>query len=113
MFEGQDQEIDAFRNDDYWKDRFGDQPRTDLRFAWTKFYSEFADKLLVHRDDRRSLVAAIREVSSGLGRPIPLQDHFPDGTSGPLEDICPFTTIGLFNPGNNRRKPQEDSGRVG
>ena len=107
MFEGQDQEIDAFRNDDYWKDRFGDQPRTDFRFAWTKFYSEFADRILVHRDDRRSLVAAIREVSSGLGRPIPLQDHFPDGTSGPLEDICPFTTIGLFNRGitdENRRR---------
>ena len=107
VFEGQDQEIDAFRNDDYWKDRFGDQPRTDLRFVWTKFYSEFADRLLVHRDDRRSLVAAIREVSSGLGRPIPLVDHFPDGTSGPLEDICPFTTIGLFNRGitdENRRR---------
>ena len=107
VFEGRDQQIDAFRNDDYWKDRFGDQPQTDLRFAWTKFYSEFADRLLIHRDDRRSLVAAIREVSSGLGRPIPLLDHFPDGTSGPLEDICPFTTIGLFNRGitdENRRR---------
>ena len=107
VFEGKDQEIDAFRNDDYWKDRFGDQPQTDLRFAWTKFYSGFADRLSEHRDDRRSLVAAIREVSSNLDRPIPLQDHFPDGTAGPLEDICPFTTFGLFNRGitdENRRK---------
>ena len=107
VFEGKGQEIDAFRNDDYWKDRFGDQPQSNLGFAWTKFYSEFADRLLVHRDDRRSLVAAIREVSSGLGRPIPLQDKFPDGTSGPLEDICPFTTLGLFNRGitdENRRR---------
>ena len=107
VFEGKEQELDAFRNDDYWKDRFGDQPQPDLRFAWTKFYSEFADRLLLHRDDRRSLVAAIREVSTGLCRPIPLQDHFPDGTSGPLEDICPFTTFGLFNRGmtdENRRR---------
>ena len=107
VFEGEDQDVDVFRNADYWKDRFGDQPEPDPRFAWTRFYSEFADKLLIHRDDRRSLVAAIREVSSGLGRPIPLQDHFPDGTSGPLEDICPFTTFGLFNRGltdENRRR---------
>ena len=97
VFEGKDQEIDAFRNDDYWKDRYGDHPEPDLRFAWTRFYSEFADRLLVHRDDRRPLVAAVREVSSGLGRPLPLQDRFPDGRSGPLEDICPFTTFGLFN----------------
>ena len=106
VFEGKEQDIDAFRNADYWKDRFGDQTEPNPRFAWTKFYSEFADRLLVHRDDRWPLVAAIREVSSGLGRPIPLQDQFPDGTSGPLEDICPFTTFGLFNRGltdENRR----------
>ena len=97
VFEGKDQEIDAFRNDDYWKDRYGDQPEPDLRFAWTRFYSEFADRLLVHRVDRQPLVAAVRELSSSLGRPLPLQDRFPDGRSGPLEDICPFTTFGLFN----------------
>ena len=36
----------------------------------------------------------------------PLEDHFPDGTSGILRDICPFTTMGLFNRGltdQNRR----------
>ena len=32
-FEGKDREIDAVRNDDYWKDRFGDPPQTDPRFA--------------------------------------------------------------------------------
>lgn len=106
-FDGDDQDIDAFRNDDYWKDRFGDQPQPDPRFAWTDFYSEFADRLLSYRNDRRQLVAAIHEVSGGLPRPIPLQDRFPDGSSGPLEDICPFTTFGLFNRGltdENRRR---------
>ena len=106
-FEGKEQDIDAFRNDDYWRDRFGDQPEPDPRFRWTDFYSEFADKLLACRSDRRPLVAAIHEVSSSLPRPIPLQDHLPDGSSGPLEDICPFTTFGLFNRGitdENRRR---------
>ena len=53
------------------------------------------------------MVSAIHEVSSSLPRPIPLQDQFPDGSSGPLEDICPFTTFGLFNRGltdENRRR---------
>ena len=107
VFEGKGQDIDTFRNADYWRERFGDQPQPDLRFAWTRFYSEFADRLLLHQHDRQPLVAAIQEVSSGLYRPIPLQDHFPDGTSGPLEDICPFTTFGLFNRGitdENRRR---------
>ena len=107
VFEGEEQDIDAFRNDDYWKDRFGDQQESDPRFAWTDFYSEFADRLLAYRNDRRPLVAAIQEISSTLPRPIPLQDHFPDGTSGPMEDICPFTTFGLFNRGitdENRRR---------
>ena len=106
-FEGNDQDTDAFRNDNYWKDRFGDQSEPDPRFAWTDFYSEFADKLLAYRSDRRPLVAAIHEVSSSLPRPIPLQDQFPGGSAGLLEDICPFTTFGLFNRGlteENRRR---------
>jgi 5-methylcytosine-specific restriction protein B len=32
----------------------------------------------------------------GLGY---LQDKFPDGSSGPLQDICPFTVMGTFNRG--------------
>ncbi len=107
VFEDEEQDIDAFRNDDHWKDRFGDQQESDSRFAWTDFYSEFADRLLAFRNDRRPLIAAIHEISGTLPRPIPLQDHFPDGTSGPLEDICPFTTFGLFNRGitdENRRR---------
>ena len=106
-FDGYDQDIDSFRNDNYWKDRFGDQPQPDPRFVWTDFYSEFADRLLAFRDDRKQLVAAIHVVSGGLPRPIPLQDRFPDGSTGPLEDICPFTTFGLFNRGltdENRRR---------
>ena len=107
VFEGKEQDIDTFRNDGYWKDRFGDQPKSDQRFSWTAFYSEFADRLLACRNDRRPLVNAIKAVSRTLPRPIPLQDNFPDGASGPIEDICPFTTFGLFNRGltdENRRR---------
>ena len=32
----------------------------------------------------------------GLGY---LQDKFPDGSGGPLQDICPFTVMGTFNRG--------------
>ncbi len=106
-FEGEEQDIDTFRNDEYWKDRFGDQPESDPRFAWTDFYSEFADRLLAYRNDRGPLIAAIHHISGNLPRPIPLQDQFPDGSPGPLEDICPFTTFGLFNRGitdENRRR---------
>ena len=74
VFEGEEQDVDLFRNADYWKERFGDQPETDPRFAWTGCYSEFADKLLAYRNDRRPLVNAIKEVSNTLSRPIPLQD---------------------------------------
>ena len=106
-FSGSPQDIDKFRNDPYWKERFGDDPLPDGRFGWTKFYAEFADKLLPYRNERDKLMVAIEDVFDGLGRSTaPLEDHFPDGTSGILRDICPFTTMGLFNRGltdQNRR----------
>lgn len=34
-------------------------------------------------------------------------DRFSDGTTGPLKDICPFTTIGLFNRGITESKRKE------
>ena len=96
-FDDEPQDIDRFRNRPYWRDRFGDQPRVTDRFGWSTFYAAFADRLLVHHEDRRPLLAAVHEVSDGLDRPLPLRDRFADGSSGPLRDICPFTTFGLFN----------------
>ena len=104
-FEGQDQDIDMFRNLPYWQDRFGDNPKSEDRFPWTSFYSGFADKLLAFRHDRPALLAAIERLPSELPRS--LEDRFADGTSELLRDICPFTTIGTFNRGltyDNRRK---------
>ena len=94
-FEGQDQDIDKFRNRPYWQDRFGDNPTTEERFPWIPFYSGFADKLLDFQNDRPALLAAIEELPDELPRS--LVDRFADGTSGLLQDICPFTTIGIFN----------------
>jgi 5-methylcytosine-specific restriction protein B len=99
-FDGASQDIERFCNAPFWAERFGTQPATQRRFAWTKFYEAVADKLLAYRNDRAPLVAALREISSrrdGLG--YLADDHYTDGTSGFVRDICPFTTLGLFNRG--------------
>ncbi len=86
-------------------DKFGDDPKAEDRFPWTSFYSGLADKLLAFRHDRSALLAAIYELPSERVRY--LTDRFADGTSGRLRDICPFTTMGIFNRGmtaDNRRK---------
>ena len=99
-FEGQDQDIDKFRNLPYWRAKFGDILNEEDHFSWTSFYSGFADRLLAFRHDRQALVAAIDELPRELPRS--LEDRFADGTSGLLRDICPFTTMGIFNRGLTR-----------
>ena len=70
----------------------------DRRFAWTDFYSEVANKLLQYKDDRGPLVKAIAEIAERRSDlPFAITDRFPDGSTDPLQDICPFTTMGLFN----------------
>ena len=66
-------------------------------FPWIEFYSEFADKLATHSNDRRSLVKKIHETYKVMQ--LKMTDEFSDGTRIPLDDICPFTTISLFNRG--------------
>ena len=71
---------------------------TDRRFAWTEFYAEVADKLLQYRYDRTPLVEAIADIARRRPElPFAINDQFQDGSVGPLRDICPFTTMGLFN----------------
>lgn len=72
----------------------------DQRFAWTDFYSEVADKLLQYRYDRGPLAAAIADVAHRRSElPFAITDQFEDGSTGPLQDICPFTAMGVFNRG--------------
>jgi len=92
-FNGKPQDIERFRNAPYWKDRFG------TLFQWTDFYEAIAEKLLAYASNRVPLIQGIHQIAQrvqGLGY---LQDKFPDGSSGPLQDICPFTVMGTFNRG--------------
>ena len=100
-FNNKKQDITRFRNAPYWRGRFGDEAKAEKRFLWAEFYQAVATALLSHKDDRSSLINAIHKIVSSL------QDQFSDGTEGPLRDICPFTTMGIFNRGltdENRRK---------
>ena len=88
---------------------------SDPRFGWTEFYMEFADRLLDHKDDRSRLVAKVHEVCSNVGYRYLNNDRFRDGSTGPLQDICPFTTMGTFNRGitdTNRSKIAAELGKL-
>lgn len=95
-FDGQPQDIDRFRNEPFWRERFGDI-EGDPRFSWTRFYSAVAAKLLDYRADRRPLINGIHAIAKDTAGLSYLQDRYPDGGTGPLRDICPFTAMGTFN----------------
>ena len=64
------------------------------QFLWTAFYEAVAEKLLDYHSDRKPLIEGILEFTS----PVPeFKDEYSDGTTGPLQDICPFTAMGTFN----------------
>lgn len=98
-FNDKSQDLNRFRNAPYWRERFGDVAVDKQRFNWTRFYEAVADKLLAFRENRPTLVAGIHDIAGRVDGLSNLQDQFADGTSGPLKDICPFTTIGIFNRG--------------
>ena len=108
-FEGKPQNIDSFRNHPYWKERFGDDIGAH-RFQWTEFYQAIAEALLPYNSDRGSLIKGIHDVASRNDLTY-LNDRLADGTTQPLDDICPFTAMGVFNRWNsieNRRKIARD-----
>jgi 5-methylcytosine-specific restriction protein B len=99
-FDEKPQDIDRFCNAPYWLERFGTGAADKHRFIWTKFYEAIANALLLYRSNRPALVEGIQEISrsvDGLG--YLAEDRYPDGTTGFIRDICPFTTIGMFNRG--------------
>lgn len=98
-FQDADQDYDRFRNAPYWRERFGDEPEAKRRFLWTKFYEAIADGLLQHKDDRSKLISAIHDIASKVDGLSHLQDQFDDEKTAPLQDICPFTAMGIFNRG--------------
>lgn len=107
-FDKKPQDIERFCNAPYWRERFGTKPAgTPDRFAWTSFYEAVAAALLKYRSDRGPLVAFLEDMS----RRLPVMgylgsDQYADGQRGFVRDICPFTTMGMFNRGvttDNRR----------
>lgn len=96
-FESKPQDLDRFRNEPFWQERYGTTSTGKQRFQWTDFYEAVVEKLLTYADDRTPLIEGIHEIASRVPGLTYLQDRFPDGTSGPLRDICPFTTMGTFN----------------
>ncbi|TON64136.1 AAA family ATPase, partial [Vibrio parahaemolyticus] len=90
-FHGIQQDYGKFANAPYWKERFGDTPKNDIRFKWATFYESFADKLLTYKSNRQALTAFIIELAKEY------QLSYIIGKD--LDDICPFTVMGIFNRG--------------
>ncbi|MFP5413811.1 MAG: McrB family protein [Gammaproteobacteria bacterium] len=97
VFDGKPQDVDRFRNEPFWRERYGTTSPEKQRFEWTDFYEAVAEKLLTYADNRAPLIAAIHEIGKHFPKFQILQDKFPDGSTGPLKDICPFTAMGIFN----------------
>jgi len=112
-FEGKPQDYDQFRNAPHWRERYGDAPAEKRRFQWTRFYEAVADGMLKHMDDRSRLIEAIHGIAEHVDGLSHLQDQFADGTAGPMRDICPFTTIGIFNRGITDENRQAIAGELG
>ena len=62
------------------------------QFDWTRFYHEFAQKLVVYKNNRQELVGKVKDIYklSGISMPTLEKDNN-------LVDIDPFTVFGLFN----------------
>jgi len=90
VFKGEAQDFSHYLNHPFWRDRYLD------KFGWTQFFEDFSTSLLNYRDDRPALLRKLTTVSPGTPK-FGLVDRFADGTDGVLQDICPFTTIGIFN----------------
>ncbi|MDO5537073.1 MAG: hypothetical protein Q4F72_06060, partial [Desulfovibrionaceae bacterium] len=87
------QDINWFRNRDYWSWRYGDDPR----FAWSGFYTQFADRLLTFRDRRDELGTMLRELASGPESFPALQALVQRVPGDLLSDVSPFSVMALFN----------------
>lgn len=65
-----------------------------MKFEWIDFYSEFATKLLLFKNDRKALIERINDVYTAINMQVPKLE-----SGGDIFDIDPFTIFGLFNKG--------------
>lgn len=63
-------------------------------FAWTAFYTEFADRLLLYKEKRPELLILFKGAFASLRMKYPFMDN-----GEPVDDICPLTVFGCFNKG--------------
>ena len=110
-FRNRPQDIDRFLDDPYWRERYGANPE-DQRFRWTRLYQAIADKLLDYRSDRGSLIEGMHDIAARVGPMSVLRDRFTDGSTRPLADICPFTTMATFNRGMTDANRQAVAGEI-
>lgn len=82
--------------------------RTTESFAWTTFYTEFADKLFHYKDKRTELLVILESVYKDLGMKYPFTDK-----GVPEADICPFTVFGCFNKGTTDQNRKAIMGGIG
>lgn len=64
----------------------------DNKYRWVDFYTEFAQKLLAYKLDRRALIEKVKLIYSITGLNMPTLEK-----DNRLVDIDPFTVFGLFN----------------
>ena len=63
------------------------------QFSWISYYKEFANKLLKYRNNRKELLDYIyNNLDANIS-------YLHEEDKRKLEDICPFTTMGIFNRG--------------
>lgn len=62
--------------------------------TWVQFYSEFADRLLIFKNDRKTLIAKLKSVYHSLGLKFPTME-----ANGMPNDMDPFSVFGMFNKG--------------
>ena len=99
-FNNKPQDLERFRNYPFWRDRFATDPAELMRFRWARFYQAIVDGLLEYRDNRAPLIGFLQALASRVeGLSFLEGDQFADGRKGFIEDIDPFTLIGLFNRG--------------
>lgn len=63
-------------------------------FTWIPFYTEFADKLLEYKNNRKTLVDKLVDVFQAINIKFPKME-----SEGLPTDMDPFTVFGLFNKG--------------
>ena len=67
---------------------------TNDLFAWTNYYSELADKLLLYKSNRDELMQILEDEFRKLNMRYPFIEN-----DKPIVGICPFTVFGSFNKG--------------